>query len=550
MGIEENITWERVLNPDFGIYVLFRCTKRKYAEDLLNGKIFFNTPNSWIGQEEKGNKGQGDILEGTFFTCKSIDNSDFIKHLKNNSKLEYFNHNNYTFFRKVGIRDYYCLCLYGLKSNQFSKIIDSKGIAHYVTEIGQDYFTSFSSSITKEEYEQMEVGERPVFVFINNPKLFFERVKTGLMKFGLKEKEIMISPVDYIDKYKVSLSILDTPRELFLKDNFFKNQSEVRIIVNSTDEKFVNRMRCKNNIVDVGNLEDIAEIYDYYFEDMMIERKGDQLLFNLPKPIVQYIDDMPLEELLSLYMQIENEKMYDDDTRMKELQNLKEFIESKYNIHFAYQNHVLNVVNSSDEVFKSLRKLGTIPDSIVKFEREINKYLDNKNYDEAIRLINQVEQTDENLVKVSIFYSGKIQQAKSNYKEAIIFFDYCINNTIKLNDSLSERANCYARIGKYKEQLDDLEALQEIIGYNTAIFANKGIAYINLNKLNEATLYFDKALEMDENNSFALYNRSVAYYRLGEYRKAKQDILRALEIDSNNEFYIDSYHKFYKNLPE
>ena len=60
----------------FKTLMLFRCTKRKYAEDFVSGKIYFGCPQKWIDIEKKGNKGQGDILEGVFFATSIGSNSD------------------------------------------------------------------------------------------------------------------------------------------------------------------------------------------------------------------------------------------------------------------------------------------------------------------------------------------------------------------------------------------------------------------------------------------------------------------------------------------
>lgn len=66
--------------------------------------------------------------------------------------------------------------------------------------------------------------------------------------------------------------------------------------------------------------------------------------------------------------------------------------------------------------------------------------------------------------------------------------------------------------------IKDLDILQDKIGYNPQIYANKGINYAFLNKLNEAIKEFEKSISMDENNPFAYYNRSVVYYRLSNFK--------------------------------
>ena len=155
---------------------------------------------------------------------------------------------------------------------------------------------------------------------------------------------------------------------------------------------------------------------------------------------------------------------------------------------------------------------------------------------------------DDKLNIIGIYYKGKIQELQKKYSEAIEKYTYCINNEIKECDSLSSRSNCYCRIGKYDLALQDLEILQDKIGYNSQIYANKGINYVCLNKLNEAIKEFDKSISMNENNPFAYYNRSVAYYRLSNFKQAKEDIEKALKYDSKNVKYNEEYNRFYKDI--
>jgi len=49
------------------IYLLCRCTKRQYAEDLFyKGNLFFNYPVNWVAMGSNGKEGQGDPCEGVY----------------------------------------------------------------------------------------------------------------------------------------------------------------------------------------------------------------------------------------------------------------------------------------------------------------------------------------------------------------------------------------------------------------------------------------------------------------------------------------------------
>ena len=272
--ILNNVIPKPVFGFDFSTLILFRCLPRKFAEPFLQGKIYFGSPEDWIAKEEDGNKGQGDLLEGVFLSCKENDNSDFIKKLKADPSLVSFLHNRYLFFRRKAILSLRCLCLYGLRSNAFEKEIGPDGRAHYCTKISKNYFSDFTDFKSRDEYENAKSDEQSVVIRINNPHVFFSRIRSFLLTLGVKEDEIIISPVEYLDRYTQMIATVPSPSELLLKDKAFQEQSEVRIIVNSSSPKYLDYMQKHGNVLSIGSLEDIAELFDYYFDDMSIERYG------------------------------------------------------------------------------------------------------------------------------------------------------------------------------------------------------------------------------------------------------------------------------------
>ena len=146
--------------------------------------------------------------------------------------------------------------------------------------------------MSKADYLKKAEGDRPTVVFIKNPNELFNRIRRFFNKFDIRDEEIIISPVQYIEKKKIAMSILDYPKELLLKDKCFEEQSEVRIIVNSKNKAYLEYMEKNNNIINIGNIEDIAELYDYYFEDLVIEKTSkNSIEFNLPHEEVEKFED-------------------------------------------------------------------------------------------------------------------------------------------------------------------------------------------------------------------------------------------------------------------
>ena len=310
--------------------------------------------------EKQGNKGQGDSLEGVFLATKQNDNSDFINNMKKNDNVEYFNNSNLLYFRNKNIKDLYCLCLYGLNSNMFIiKEEDRFEQEHYIAKVDKKYFMDFSGGISEEEYHKKEENDKPVVLFINNPHLFFNKIKSFFMNLDVKEEDIIISPVEYIDLRKEFISFVPNPYELLLKDKDFINQSEVRIIINSNSEKLKRYMEENNNIIDIGNIQELVTIYDNYYHDLLIEKRGNALLFTLPFPVNEELSKSTLRELLSYYVQIINDKLpYEITSKEKEdiLNEIDKIINEKYGINLRIINGNISLSNVNGNIEELLEK--------------------------------------------------------------------------------------------------------------------------------------------------------------------------------------------------
>ena len=352
--------FKQVLNFNFSTHILFRCTQRKYANDFINGKFRFNQPKAWIEEEKNGNKGQGDSLEGIFLATDINDNSEFIENMKKNEDIECFTNSELLYLRNKNVKELYCFCLYGLNSNMFvKKEIDKFGEEHFIASVNKEYFSDFSGGISEEEYFQMSELDRPVVLFINNPHLFFEKIRVFFINLGISEKDIIISPVEYVDFRKKFVNFVPNPYELLLKDKDFLNQSEVRIIINSRSDKLVDYMKKHNNIVDIGNIEDLVTIYDNYFHDLLVEKRGNTILFTLPFPITEELSKSTLRELLSYYIQISNDKLpYETtiDERKEILNGIKSIINEKYGIDINVMNGKINLSNVNSRIEDLLDK--------------------------------------------------------------------------------------------------------------------------------------------------------------------------------------------------
>ena len=338
-----------VFNFDFSTHMLFRCTKKKYAEELKKGRFRFNQPKSWIEEGEKGNIGLGDLLEGVCLSANCNDKSDFILSLKENKEFENFIKDDKIYFRRSQIKNLYCFCLYGLNSNVFIEDND------YCSKIDKDYFSAFTDIEKKEDYNRNDEN-RDVVVFIRNPHKFFEKIKEFFINLGIEKNDIIISPIQYVNYSKDFICLVPFPKELLLKDNYYSNQCEIRVIINSYDDDLIKYMNDNHNIIDIGDISDFVDIYDYYFDDMVLKKENNELLFSLPFSEKIDLVDLKLRDLLSIFVQVYNNKLpYEvtSEERNNILEYIKNVILEKYKIYLTVKDGLLcfsNVVGNLEDI--------------------------------------------------------------------------------------------------------------------------------------------------------------------------------------------------------
>ena len=548
--IFDNITPKPVFNFNFSTLMLFRCIQRHRAEQLRRGEIYFGSPQQWIDIEKEGNKGQGDLLEGVFLSTQINDNSDPIEALKTDSSLEHFDHCGYTFFRRKSVVNLRCLCLYGLRDNSFQKEVSSDGCAHYKTRIAQKYFSSFTDCKTHEEYEKIDTQQQPVVVFINNPHAFFTRIRAFLFSLDVRADEILISPVEYLDLYTKMIAAIPSPKELLLKDKAFEEQSEVRIIINSSSAKYLKYMKEHNNTLAVGSLEDITEIYNYYFDDMSIERQGNKrMMISLPEIRTFRTEDLSFFELEDLVLNILMGTVKltglpeDSDTWDKKLKHLSDLFYSKYGVilhvdenkNIFLSNMSQDLLIQSQDRYKHLKKQE-------QFEKHIESLLIKGKTDEAYEKCLKVLK-DERISGAASYYLGKIYSLREQFPEARNAFHKSFFSDYKRIESLDGVASTYFKCEEYEKAIDTYNAIQDEKGYGCRIWCNIGICHIRLKNYERAVEFFNKGIASNPLDAFPYYNKGVALYMLKQFNNAKENMEKAMELDPQNEMYKQEYIK-------
>ena len=548
--IEGTIITGESFNCDFRTIMLFRCTKREYAESMRRGEIYLNTPRTWIEMEKKGNTGQGDLLEGTFFSAKSSDKSVYIEKLKTTAGIDSFEHNGYVFFRRRASLDTRCVCFYGLHDNAFYKEIGADGKARYTFNIPQSYFSDFSNCKNRTDYDGMPESEQDVVISIRNPHELFRRVHSALFDLGVKKEEIIISPVKYINKYERLLSTVEFPYELLLKDKRFSSQNEVRIVVNSKSPKYHKYMADHGNVISIGSIDDYIDINDYYFSDMEIERYGNRgLMFSLPQQKTMQIQDMNYFELEDLLMNILHGTVKlengapDTASWQDKLEFLIALFRSKYGVDvYIDENKNVFLHNLSCELLEQSKDRNKNIIEKSQFEREVESLITSRQFDTALE---QCYEASKNpyLYGASQYYTGMIRKEQHDDKAAIEALLIAHDNDYKAIESLSGIASIFFNREQYFEAIGIYNRIQEEKGYDEKIWCNIGICYVKMKQYDDAIANFNKAIEKAPNDAFGHYNKGVALYMQNKYDEAKQSMETALIIEPDNDLYKSEYSK-------
>jgi tetratricopeptide (TPR) repeat protein len=529
----------------FSTLMLFRCTKRKYAEQFVEGNLYFGTSRDWINIEKKG---QGDILEGVYKAVKTGTVSEEISKLKTDSQIDYFDSNGYTFFRRKEVLNLRCLCIYGLHSNSFEKHIGPDGRAHYNASIPKSYFRDFSDCCDREDYKKIDTLEQPVVVFITNVREFMSRIYSALINIGLKEEEIIISPVTYLDLYTERNITVKSPAELLFKDSSFRNQSEVRIIINSKNEVFQEYIKKHNNTISIGPLKDITEINDYYFNDMSVERIGStRMMYSLPESRQFQIEDMGFFELLDFIMSIINgyvtltEVPDNCNTWNEKLEGIITLFRKKFNILLSFdeKGNIL-LQNTPEDIQEQLQE--KYYDKTRPFGRKLDGLIERREYENA-KIECEEALKDPKLFGAANYYLGKIYAITGKLKKGREAYSKAFEADYKRIESLDGIAAILVKQEEYSKAIDLYKRIEEEKGYESNIWLNIAICYIHLKEYDKAIEYIDKGISKDPQDAGLYYNKGVAYYMLHEYGAAKENMMKAMQLSPEDEMYQREYRK-------
>lgn len=239
-----NIMGISLANQHISFFLKF--IKPEYEEDFIQGRLYMNTLKYFIDEEKKsGIRGVGDALEASA--------------VFSDVKLRFIEPNTDTVVMEGSAKR---INLYSDNRVQ-SPVFCLYAVDNDVLEFSEsDREIIAKPKISKVDLEKLvsDFGDNMIIV---NPAPFVERVlaKCKELKIGCKMQKVKYYNFntnygDRIDKYED----LENPDICFIKDEYFKNQNEYRILLKDTysSEAF---------ILDIGDISDITtkfKITDFF----------------------------------------------------------------------------------------------------------------------------------------------------------------------------------------------------------------------------------------------------------------------------------------------
>ena len=169
---------------------------------------------------------------------------------------------------------------------------------------------------------------------------------------------------------------------------------------------------------------------------------------------------------------------------------------------------------------------------MAKFDRKylffaLRIYLDNKEYNKALRLINKYKLSDE--------FKLVVYEEKRDYKKASILAKKLYEESTKLEFLLKYCIYTYKEAPSKKTALNIIPKLKYLIKfYPNSAFLYNFLGYILIDNdidVKEGIEYVKKALEFDPNNEEYLDSLAWGYYKLGKCKEA-WEIIKNIKLDN------------------
>jgi tetratricopeptide (TPR) repeat protein len=153
-------------------------------------------------------------------------------------------------------------------------------------------------------------------------------------------------------------------------------------------------------------------------------------------------------------------------------------------------------------------------------------------YDEAINWLEKVHSVVPAYMNSKLMLEQLRQEKQTSSKKPPGYTTPPVNSI----DSLERDSYNSFNQKEYDKSIESLKKLLKLNPQNAASYNNNlGMCYVQMNKFDEATKYFQMAIDSKNDFSIAYNNLGYAYEKMGDKTKAKENYLKAIEKDANNE---------------
>ena len=122
---------------------------------------------------------------------------------------------------------------------------------------------------------------------------------------------------------------------------------------------------------------------------------------------------------------------------------------------------------------------------------------------------------------------------ESDHRRSIELLTSVINDNHSISDALRERRSRYGAIGDYASMLLDAERLLARSPLDSDAHAGRGQALMYLNRLDEALVGMNKAIELNNNNAVAFTSRGQLRERMRDLEGAYADLSEAIRLNEH-----------------
>lgn len=157
-------------------------------------------------------------------------------------------------------------------------------------------------------------------------------------------------------------------------------------------------------------------------------------------------------------------------------------------------------------------------------------------YNEALIDFNKTLKLNENNID-ALYYRGLVRNDLKEFNNAIEDLLKCFERDSTFSKALLKAGKVYLYgLNDFDNSIKILEKFTNIENENSDGFCYLGLAYgskYNSKDLKKGIKFIDRAIELDNSNSFYFYTRGFLYYDSKNLKKALLDFDKAIEINPN-----------------